>query len=127
MKLKITVTKEVLRRSMWCGTEKQIGMTIHNCAIALAVRDIFPWANILPNSIKPFGPGFKLVIPHDQFDFITQFDELADTPELRLELPELSFEIDLPQEVIDAINIDDIHKSETLELINPLSRHLAKN
>lgn len=39
--LKITVTKEILEKSKNCGDAYGAGK---NCAIALAVRDVFPMA-----------------------------------------------------------------------------------
>jgi len=41
IKMKIKVTKEILKKSMWCGTSAGRGQIITNCAVALAVRDIF--------------------------------------------------------------------------------------
>lgn len=117
MKLKIKVTKEVLRKSMFCGTAMAESASISdNCAIALAVRDIFPFAQVTPWSIKTNCRLPAIIsLPENAKEFIYEFDELS--PAKRLLLPELEFEIDLPQEVIDAINIDDIVKSETLELV----------
>lgn len=118
MKLKIKVTKDVLRESMWCGTPMAKSATISdNCAIALAVRDIFPLAQVTPFNIKTNTGNLHplIYLPGNAKDFIREFDDL--NPDERILLPELEFEIDLPQAVIDAINIDDIVKSETLELI----------
>jgi len=121
MKIKITVTKDVLRRSMWCGTIRAIGATGENCAIALAIRDIFPDAHVGYHAIRPNGLSDNFGIMHISDDttfFIQTFDSLLSKPEKRILLPEYSFEIDLPDELVAFINIDDIHKSKTLEVVS---------
>lgn len=121
MKLQIKITKDVLRRSMWCGTKdapETIGYSNSSCAIALAIRDIFPDASIERGWICPFGRVHEARIYHNQNNFTYAFDELHDTPEKRLDLPEFSFTISIPTEVIDTINIDDIYTSKTLEVVS---------
>lgn len=108
---------------MYCGTEKaeSIGVS-QNCAIALALKDVFGMVSVC-DTVTIYGiyqgrkPYTCIPLPKDAIDFTISFDRLSCIPERRLLLPELEFEIDLPQEVIDAINIDDIVKSETLELV----------
>jgi len=118
MKIKIKVTKDILRRSMWCGTDK-IGndLIITNCAIALAVRDMLPDARVGVDSIYGHSPYFNIENSLDTRNFISSFGYLVDTPNQRLNLPEYEFEIELPAEVVDAIDIDDIYRSETLEVV----------
>lgn len=119
MKIKIKITKDVLRKSMYCGTDKTISSRNSSCAFALAIRDIFPNASVDYSFIHPFGRhnASEIRIKHYQAAYLEVFDSMDSTPKIRLDLPELEFEIDLPQSVIDAINIDDIVKSETLELV----------
>lgn len=142
MKILIKVTKDVLRRSMWCSvngdghceTEEKFlakqGLGF-NCAIGLAVNDLLPnaWTSI--NSIHIF-PSFKhmqelgashvIYLPEIAFNFINEFDSLKTTPEERLNMPEISFEIDLPSDLIDQIGIGQAYKvlseSKTLELVS---------
>lgn len=55
MRLKIKITKDVINRAKYCGTEKQPGFVTHNCAIAVAVRDIFDDAQAGIDCITAYG------------------------------------------------------------------------
>jgi len=121
--MKIKVTKEILKKSMWCGTSAGRGQIITNCAVALAVRDIFPRATVGYSSIST---GFNKIItmPPEVKLFIEYFDTLKYAPEERLKMSELEFEIEIPDEIISKIgngNIEEvktiIRNSETLELV----------
>lgn len=116
MKLQIKVTKEILEKSMWCGTEKGEQSVPQNCAIALAVRDIFPKAEVGFEHIRPFGRENDCYIEHNQIHYISLFDQTK--PQERPLLHELTFTVDLPEQIVNSINIDDIYNSKTLELIN---------
>lgn len=128
-KLKIKVTKEVLKKSFLCGYgEIEQGSTDYNqnCAIALAVRDIFPKAEVTKTLIFPLGRHFNeyalnIDLPEEAVDFVQEFDEAYHTPSDRLELPELEFEIDIPDELVERINIDELKplliNHPTLELV----------
>jgi len=123
MKLKITVTKDILKKSMTCGTEITTNIDNYcdilqtNCAIALAVRDIFPKAKV-ENTIIVLDTDI-ISLPKKAREFISTFDMC--TPEQRLELPEITFEVEIPQSVIDTIDISSLQKElinhPTLELI----------
>lgn len=117
-KLKITVTKEILEKSKFCG-ESSIGdkgtyeSLSSNCAIALAIRDVFPKAIVETKyiyvdavSYKKFPMPGDIKLPEEATDFIYDFD-LID-PEGRVELPELTFEIEIPDQIIATINIDEL-------------------
>jgi len=139
MNIKIKVTKEILRRSMDCDKD----MT-SNCAIAMAVIDIMPTAEVctaldadenrLPIEVSGHSDYVICLIksekpllfvrtdlPQEACDFIDTFDDLS--PRERLKMPELEFEVELTDEMIDVlpINIDEaisiIQNSETLELV----------
>ncbi len=137
MKITIKITKDILKKSMMCGsypTDKNIGQ---NCAIALAIRDIFPDAHIqkykiLTNyyckenilskrGLATYVEEINILLPDIASDFIILFDSLRLIPENRLLLPELSFEIEISDELIETIGINEaieiINKSETLELV----------
>jgi len=127
MKIKITVTKEILRESMMCGTQgKSSNSYIQtNCPIALAVREIFPKAIVGPFALfisGNFGENNKVLLPVEASRFIKIFDRLKRTPNVRLNLPELEFDVILSDGAISAlpINIDEaikiINGSKTLEL-----------
>lgn len=121
MKLKIKVTNEMLERAKHCGAGyKPVNQ---NCAIALAVRDIFPNAVVCTTMILPLGGtstkhDSETVIPNsmETTQFIAMFDG---TPwSERSYLPEYEFTITVPDVVIDHINIDDLQKCETMELVS---------
>lgn len=123
MKIKIKVTKEVLSRAKYCGTEKQPGFIIKNCAIAVAIRDIFPDSTAGIDYITVYGiktgSSSWIDIPYIDVNAVGRFIKLFDgtDPELRSNLDTFEFEVYLPENIVEAINIDDIHKSETLEAV----------
>lgn len=101
-----------------------------NCAIAVAIVEIFPtaWVNGISISIYERIPNLELYsecpayydiyLPNDVRKFIHLFD--CSSPEARLLLPEFSFEIEVPQQLIDSIGIGEVYRilseSKTLEL-----------
>ena len=118
MKILIKITKEVIERAMWCGTDGNPLST--NCAIALAVIDLFPDAAIGCPSFSLID-GHNSTLPNIALDFIAQFDALSETPEERLKLSPIEFEIEVPNEVIESIGINQVYKvlseSKSLEMV----------
>ncbi len=126
--LKIKVTKDILEKSKMCGVGYQGYSTqdklkpSENCAIALAVRDIFPNASVGYNEIifdvedKDSDWTFTTA---PMFEFISEFDRA--TPMERPFLPEKEFELKIPDAVIEKINIEELmpilKNHPTLELI----------
>jgi hypothetical protein len=110
--LKIKITKDILKKSMYCGNMD----TGKNCAIALAVRDIFPEACVGCSYIYPHHYGsdvcnpFKnqMPLPDEARNFIENFDNLRDSPEKRLEMEELEFSVKIPDSLISEIDISSI-------------------
>jgi len=111
MKIKIKITKDILKKSMLCG----IGIN-HNvktdCAIAFALREIAPNASVTDLNIfwtgemnyqDPVSP-----LPTGAGEFIRKFDSLSYAPGLRLYLPVFSFEIEFPDKLIERIGIGEI-------------------
>jgi hypothetical protein len=126
MKILIKVTKQVLEASKMCGVEDRMHFTTH-CAIAFAVREVFPDAEVCSNyqaEIKcrhVIGtPLFKIPLCEKATDFIYTFDSC--TPEERAKLNPIEFTIDVPHEVIESIGIGQVYKvlseSKTLEHVN---------
>lgn len=135
MKILIKVTKEILEKSKMCGRNSKYDLIGANCAIALAIREIFPSAHICISYIDPFYYYYDnlrrtplsiecnrfnhIKLPLEASKFIYKFDR--STPKGRVKLDELSFEIDIPQSIIDKIGISEakeiINKSQTLELV----------
>lgn len=104
----------MLKRSYMCNDEMG-----ENCAIALAIRGIFPGTWVNSDDIVPFYSAndftTRITLPTLAQDFICKFD--ISTYEQRLLLPEFDFTIDIPDEIVDMINIEDVYKSQTLELV----------
>ena len=122
MKLKIKVTKEILERSMWCSTdaanEGEKGV-MGNCAIAVACREIFPKCFVNSDTIST--GSFIIPLPYIAMNLIDEFDNLSHRPLKRLLMQPLEFEVELPDKLIDSIDIDEVREilkeSETLELV----------
>lgn len=123
MKIKIKVTKDVLRRSMMCGVNG--GLISKNCGIAVAVQEIFPNCQVTYDGdfghlpVIYLGWERKIKLPKEAEDFMKAFDKLEETPSERLNLPEISFDIDVPDNIIQSIGISQVYKvlseSKTLE------------
>ena len=109
---KIAITKEVIAQCINCGIEGDNRLVENNCAIAMALSDIFPDVYVTNRYIFPFGidheKKLQIPIPIIAEQFIKLFDGFKLTPRLRLLLPEFEFMIDIPDEVIEQINIDDV-------------------
>lgn len=138
MKITIHITKEILKRSKYCSIDKgspQENMTGQNCAISCAIVELFgtkSWVNMdeilfFKQEIEFTKDGFgildeenfvRIPLPENAIRFINIFDFAL--PEERITLPEISFNIDIPEEVIDLINIDEvkriIEKSDSLSI-----------
>jgi len=95
----------------------------NNWPIAFALADIFPKVYVTNYCIFPFGidgdkeKEIKIPMPLIAQQFIKLFDGFYLMPDLRPLLPEFEFTIDIPDKVIDRVNID-----EMKELINS-SKH----
>jgi hypothetical protein len=142
MRLRININAEVLERSMFCSSGKPLEKItigeadVSNCAIALAIRDLFPFAIITIDEIRFLKEEHmkmsaltvirdislkvpRCTLPQRASNFIQEFD--AACYEERLDLEQFSFEIDVPEEVINSISIDDLNKalvgSTTMEIV----------
>ena len=122
MKILIKITKEVLEKTKMCNEEGK-NAPATSCAIAYAVRDIFPKAwvertRILINGWYGGGDTQSL-LPFKAIAFIEDFDD--STPEERVNMNPFSFEIDVPDSVINEIGIGQVYKvlseSKTLEYV----------
>jgi hypothetical protein len=124
-KLKIKVTKEILMKSRMCGVE--LSETVSsNCAIAVAVREIFPHAHVteyIEVWDGPFpGTDARCIgtidLPFEALVFIKNFDDAA--PWDRVGMEEIEFEVDIPNWFLKTINIDEVKEllktSSILEL-----------
>ena len=118
---KIKVTKEILELSKECGAHNDFDTIGKNCAIAIALKDIFPEVVVTDYYIYPFGidnknklDDLRIVMPKIAQDFVKVFDSLSAIHKLRLLLPEFEFEISIPDEIISQINIDEVRTSACL-------------
>lgn len=118
--LKIKVTKEILEKSKYCGSGN--GMVSTNCAIAKALATIFPDCQVAGPYVAVHISTYKSVhipLPFEAEEFINLFDQTL--PFDRPSLPELEFTIDIPDAVIEQINIEEIRplliNHPTLELV----------
>ena len=109
---RIAITKKIIAQCKDCGTGNDARLVENNCAIAFALTDIFSKVYITNLYIFPFGIGgdkdIRIPMPLIAQQFINLFDGFRLTPRLRLMLPEFEFTIDIPDEVIEQINIDDV-------------------
>jgi len=112
---KINITKEILASSKDCGINNDTETIGKNCAIAIALKDIFPEVFVTDHHIYPQGikeadsvEDLKIMMPKIAQDFVRIFDSLKGISKLRLLLPEFEFEILIPDEIISQINIDDL-------------------
>ena len=138
MKITVKITKEILRESANC----QVSAFAHlhkvgqNCAIGLAIFQLFgdmSW--VYKRSIGIFYSGMRYIktefasitadadveinLPYDATAFIDHFDSC--TPEQRLLISPFSFEIEVPEQLIQKIGIGEVYRilseSKTLELV----------
>ena len=121
VRFKIKVTKEILELSKECGAHNDFDTIGKNCAIAIALKDIFPGVVVTDYYIFPFGidnknklDDLRIVMPKIAQDFVKIFDSLSAIHKLRLLLPEFEFEISIPDEIISQINIDEVRTSACL-------------
>lgn len=136
MKLQINITKEILEQSMWCSTATSSRSRCYlynegvgfNCAVALAINKLLPHAWVLSDSIDIFETldqfindecAYKIIMPSTVAQFIKAFDDYHPTE--RMNMTPFSFEIDVPEELINKIGIDEVYailwQSKTLELV----------
>lgn len=119
MNIRIHVTKNILRESHNCSKENS-GL---NCAIALAVRDLLPNTKVRRCYLAFFDDSWNYqestTLPVIASKFIDRFD--LNTPQQRLRMKPLSFDVDIPDSVIERIGIEEVNRiletSETLERV----------
>ncbi len=137
-KITIHITKEVLEASKYCGKQggsHQVARIGQNCAIGKAIHNLFPnsWVNnarirVANTPIEFDEDGWisaewtrKCIfidLPEKAQVFIIEFDIMD--PNSRTQMPELSFDIEIPDSVLEFIPIDDVYRilseSKTMSL-----------
>lgn len=132
MKITIHITKEVLEKTQLCPsaypsktiTTQERYLLRTNCAISYAVREIFPGSETsnmyiyINNKEKN-----SIYLPIKAQRFIKTFDELL--PDQRVSMTPFSFDIEVPEELINQIGISEVHRilseSKTLSLCDALN------
>ncbi len=110
----IVVTKDIIKKCRNCGIELHVAE--RDCAVALALRDIFPNVYVTNYSIYPFGidlkkdKEIKIPLPVVAQQFIKLFDGFSHMPQLRLLLPEFEFSVEIPDDVIEQIDIEEVRE-----------------
>ena len=126
MRILIKVTKDILEKSKNCSKLQ----ATRSCAIAESIREIFPYASVETDTIYFlfYKPGVdiiisinsKIALPNEATQFIAAFD--SKEPESRAKMQPISFEIDVPNELIAQIGIGEVYgilsTSRTLELVS---------
>ena len=133
MLITVKVTKEVLIRSALCGFGDKHPIIKH-CAIAVALHQIFP--NVTVHSemmeVREKGQVFYMKLPVIATTFIARFDQRVElvpgshdaeaTAAQRIGMTPISFDINVPDELIGRIGISQVYKilseSKTLEHVN---------
>lgn len=115
IRLKIKVTKEVIAISRFC----QGPTTSSNCAIARSVRRLFPDFQVTYDDVYLGLNEHVCLLPEIARNFIINFDKLRDTPDERLKLNPIEFEVDIPEKYFPEIS--EVHKilanCQTMELV----------
>ena len=129
MKIEINISKEILARTQYCGYDQcgikdQDANIAKNCAIAVACAEVFDRVSV-GDSIHIYAGGVKprflgiIQLPVAAIEFTTVFDAMH--PVQRLDIEPFSFEIDVPDTIIDKIGTAEITEllehSESLKLI----------
>jgi hypothetical protein len=105
--LRIKITKDILEKSKFCDTNPG-----KNCAISLAIRDIFPNAHIGENSIDPFfddervSDSHRIWLPKEASSFIRKFDHTC--WQSRPDMDEFEFDIFISDSVLERIDIEEV-------------------
>lgn len=88
-----------------------------NCAISLAIRKVWPFADVFTNGIYPnlTLPSDKIDLPRSAAIFIKVFDMAM--PEHRLEMKPFYFDIEVTESMLPKWWEAAIKETETLELV----------
>ncbi len=125
MKVLIKITKEVLERSKMCMIEQAAS----NCAISIAIIDLFPQARTYQFTCNLLGDVDctdvdctdmdSVTLPFEATSFIKRFDNSVASQ--RVLMTPFSFEIEVPEYVIEKIGLNHIYKvlseSKSMELV----------
>lgn len=117
IKLEILINQDILNRSANC-----VSFPGQNCAIGLAIFEIFgKKSNVATDEIVILNEDLykgeivlkskikaQIALPLKAQEFIDKFDESL--PHQRKLMTPFAFEIEIPDNVVEMINIDEIYK-----------------
>lgn len=107
MLLTLRITKELLERSI---SERNKGKTLSEvCPVAQAIRIYFP-DQIVGHYYIGDGQTILCKLPQQATDFIKKYDSLKNNPASQLALKEFDFTIDVPDAIINKINISELQE-----------------
>ncbi len=133
VQFKISITKDIIHQSKNCGIDNDLYKIGTDCAVAVALQDIFPHVYVTNFYIFPFGiennqlKHLKIALPLVAQQFIKLFDGFCFAPKLRLMLPEFEFNVDVPDEIINVINIDEVQEIISNKHTSGLSFRFIRN
>ena len=133
MKFLINITKEIIDKSLMCGTSEDI-IPSQNCAFAIAFGNLIPNVNIgisktffcKDNKYNCGDTIINIDNTIEQMQFIKNFDRMKNNPQERYSLVGQTFQVEIPSEVIDYYYSDiaeaaqKIINSEILQLIDTI-------
>jgi hypothetical protein len=127
----IQITKEIITQCKEVGVFDDIDSIGDKCPIAVAIKHIFPEVHVSDHFIYPFGRDIekKIDLPAVAQHFVNLFDSLRPIPRTRLLIPAFDFDIDIPDEVIEKIDIREListahEKSAAVDRVSA-QRHFA--
>lgn len=122
MKFLITITKDVIDRSLMCGTDQSINDRISGCAFAIAYGELVP-VHVLGLEIQFLNDRQRFLdsikTSFDQREFICAFDLMCHTPEERYSLVGRTFEVEIPDNVIEYHYGDSVKAAQKI-INNPI-------
>lgn len=133
-KIMVHVTSKILEKTMDCDVSCG-SMYGQNCAVALAIIELIPLSWVETDTIFVFNnclqftkqgnintnaAGSVIKLPLVAQRFINAFD--LSSPYKRCAMDEISFEIEIPDEALESIDISEVHRilkdSKTLSLVH---------
>jgi hypothetical protein len=113
---KIQVTKEIISQCKEVGALDNRDIIGNKCPIAVAVKHIFPEVHVSNYYLFPFGMRTEQKIPLSLIaqNFIKLFDSLCMIPRTRSIIPAFEFEIEIPDTVLEQIDIRELFPQEEL-------------
>jgi len=115
---KIQVTKEIITQCKEVGVLDNADIIGNKCPIAVAVKHIFPEVHVSNYYLFPFGMYAEQKIPLSPVaqNFIKLFDSLSQIPRTRSLIPAFEFEIEIPDTVLEQIDIGELFPQEELAI-----------